>query len=370
MKKYALKYCLFLLPFAAAVALELFVLPSDFFTFRAWETLVVKHPFGGLLKGPFYPNMTLVKTETGGDLKPSSACAEKKKDVLWQTDAYGYRKAPSPVRRYPVIVVGDSNAAGGGLSQEEMFSEVLEKRLGLSVYPLAPDSIKYIFKHGLLKETKPDVIILENIERGILTGNFTIRPGASFQEMSRAERLLWKIRLHPVVQRAAVTLDRALKANMLQFLRARINARPAAAAAHSSGNGCPILFLQGEKANRDVPDETRRAAVRKIRELSIFFTGQGIRFIFLPIPNKENIYSRELGTPRPVFLEKLIAELREAGVEVIDTQKAYEDITRRQGRHLYHRDDTHWNAAGVETAAALVSAALRQKPPAAAAAPR
>jgi hypothetical protein len=30
MKKYALKYCLFLLPFAAAIALELFVLPGDF----------------------------------------------------------------------------------------------------------------------------------------------------------------------------------------------------------------------------------------------------------------------------------------------------------------------------------------------------
>ena len=361
MKKYGLKYLIFLSPFLAAVLIELFVLPMDFFTFRIWETLVVRRSYE-ILKGPFYPNMTIRKTEEGGDLKPAAACAIQKKDVVWQTDAYGYRKTASPAVHYPIIMVGDSNTAGGGLSQSEMISDVLEKRLNKAVYPLAPESIKYIFKHGLLKQTRPDVVILENIERGILTGNFTIPRNADFGTLSVADQMIWSVRLNPVVQSLAIYMDRTFKANMLQFVRARINAGPPTKAVIQTE--CPILFLQGPKANRDVPDNVRHEAALKIRHLSDFFTGRGIRFIFLPIPNKENIYYREVGTPKPVFLEKLISDLQAMGVEVADTQKAFENITGRTGTHLYHRDDTHWNALGVEVAATLVEDILSRPAPA------
>lgn len=361
MKKYALKYLIFLLPFLAAIAVELFVLPIDFFTFRAWEALVKQYSVG-VLKGPFYPNRTLIKTEEGGDLKPSAACKVRKKEVLWQTDAYGYRKAPSAIRHYPVIVVGDSNAAGGGLSQTEMLSEVLEKRLHQPVYSLAPESIKYIFKHGLLKQGKPEVVILENIERGILTANYSIRDASDFKPLPVWEKIMWSVMLHPAAQSVAVHLDRVLKANMLRFLRARIHSSTPPANATTADDPCPMLFLQGALANRDIPDPIRQHAVRNIKHLSDFFTAKDIRFIFLPVPNKENIHYRELGAPRPVFLEKLIAELKAAGVEVADTQKAFEEITKRSGASLYHHDDTHWNADGVKAAASLIEDILRVKP--------
>jgi hypothetical protein len=352
MKKYVFKYLIFLLPFLAVVLVELFVLPIDFFAFRVWESLLVRHSFG-ILKGPFYPNMTVVKTEAG-DLKPPVSCAIMKKDLVWQTDAYGYRKASVPAGTYPVIVVGDSNAVGSGLSQKEMFSEVLEKRVGKKVYPLAPESVKYLFKHRLLRNTKPQVVILEIIERNIMTDNFSVPGNAKFGPLSFPEQIIWSIRLTPAVQAFAVYMDRAFKANLLQFVRARINSSPPVARAATLDTRCPILFLQGEKANREIPDSIRREAVIKIKILSDFFTEQGIRFVFLPIPNKENIYYRELDTSRPVFLEKLIAELSAMGVEVADTQKAFEAITYRKSIPLYHRDDTHWNAAGAETAAVLV----------------
>ena len=362
MKKYGLKYFIFFLPFLMAVGIELFLLPIDFFTFRGWETLVRQRSYG-ILKGPFYPNMTIIKTEEGGDLKPSPSCVVKKKDVVWQTDAYGYRKAASSVQIYPIIVVGDSNTAGGGLSQSEMFSEVLEMRVGKSVYPLAPESAKYIFKHGLLKRAKPDVIILENIERGILTGNFKIPPDADFRELSFPDKIIWSIRLHPTVQSVAIHIDRALKANMIHYVKARLNSRKSPEIVDATGNPCPMLFIQGKTANREIPENIRHQAALNIKQLSDFFTSKGIRFIFLPIPNKENIYYRELGTPKPVFLEKLIVELRNMGVEVVDTQKIFEEITHRSSTHLYHRDDTHWNATGVETAVSLIEEALRTPPP-------
>lgn len=362
MKNYGLKYVVILLPFLAAFWVELFLLPIDFFTFRPWETLVVQDSYN-ILEGPFYPNMTLVKTEEGGDLKPPSACAVIKKDLVWQTDAYGYRKAASSAHPYPVILIGDSNAAGSGLSQSHLLSEVLEKSLGKSVYPLAPAHAKNIFRHGLLKQHKPEVVILEAIERHILPGHFPIPSKADFQSLSLRDKIIWTVRLNPVVQSAAIKLDRVFKANMIHYVKARINSRQAHTAGNAAGSSCPMLFLQGASANREIPDIVLHKTVHDIRRLSDFFTGKGIRFVFLPIPNKENIYHQYLGTPKPVFLQKLILELRQAGVEVADTQKAFDEITARTSRPLYHRDDTHWNPAGVEAASRLVEDILHRPSP-------
>ena len=361
MKKYCLKYFLFFLPFLAAICVELFILPIDFFTFRVWETLVKRRSFG-IINGPFYPNMTILKTEEGGDLAPSPTCTIKKKDVLWMTDAYGYRKAAASDKRYPVVIVGDSNAAGGGLSQTEMISEVLEKRIGKNVYPLAPQSLKDIFDHGLLKQTKPDVVILESIERGILTGNYKIPQNADFRDLSFYNEIIWSMRLNPAIQSVTIKIDRIFKANMLHYVKARINPQRRQDTRNQAANQCPILFLQGAAANRDIPDEIRHRAALNIKRWSDFFTAKGIRFIFLPIPNKENIYYRDLGTSKPVFLEKLIGELQDLGVEVVDTQSVFDQITNQTSIHLYHRDDTHWNAEGVKMAAELLEDLIRKKP--------
>lgn len=364
MKKYVLKYIIFFLPFLAALFVELFLLPIDFFTFRPWETLVVKDSYK-ILDGPFYPRMTLVKTEKEGDLRPSPACAVAKKDLLWQTDAYGYRKAASSRTRYPIIIIGDSNTVGSGLSQPDTISEVLQRRLGKDVYPLAPALPGHIFRHGLLKQHKPEVIILQSIERNIMPGHLPVPPVADFQPLSVKDRIIWSVRLHPVVQKAAIKLDRALKSNMIHFIKARINPQPARAGDNIEEETCPVLFLQSIVPRMDIPDEVRQKTVDEIKELNDLFTLKGIRFIFLPVPNKENIYHRLLGVPRPVYLEKLISELRLAGVEVADTQGEFDKITRETGTPLYHRDDTHWNTAGVEAAAALVTEILQKPAPAA-----
>ncbi len=51
------------------------------------------------------------------------------------------------------MIVGDSNIAGSSLSQEELLSEILEKNLGQSVYPLASERLRAVFQHNLLKKT-------------------------------------------------------------------------------------------------------------------------------------------------------------------------------------------------------------------------
>ena len=308
MKKYSIiKYILFFLPFIIAICIELFVLPIDYFTFRAWETLSARRSFG-ILKGPFYPDIVITMTEMGGDLDSQTKCAVKK-DVIWITDQYGYRKANTSSKRFPVVIVGDSNLAGGSLTQDDTLANVLEKRLDRGVYPLAPESLKTIFEHGLLKQFPPDIIILESIERNILTCTLKMSKERDFGKLPMWNKILLKVQLTRTIQSIAITFDRIFKANMLNYLRARINKTALPDIKGSGTAQCPILFLQGAAANNDISIERINAFALDIKNASDFFTSKGIRFIFLPIPNKENIHQITIneypGNKRGIFYTKI-----------------------------------------------------------------
>jgi hypothetical protein len=115
----------------------------------------------------------------------------------------------------------------------------------------------------------------------------------------------------------------------------------------------PIFFLQGAAANQNVPKDKLDRAIDIIKSYNDILNSKGIRFIFLPIPEKENIFHEYLHTEKPVFLEHLIFSLKEMGIEVVDTQKAFEEAFN-DNVLLYHTDDTHWNANGVRVAADLL----------------
>ena len=83
------------------------------------------------------------------------------------TDSYGYRKKRSDRLKYEVIIIGQSEIYGDGLTQKEMLSEVLEDKLSLGVYPFAPAGV-----NGFLKEERflfhpPEIVILSSMERAV-----------------------------------------------------------------------------------------------------------------------------------------------------------------------------------------------------------
>lgn len=350
MSSYPIKYLLFFIPFIAAICLELFVLPVHQFTFRVWESLSVKRSFG-ILKGQFYPNMELRKIEEG-DLAYYTLCAEKK-DVQWITDKYGYRKANVPIKRHPIVIVGDSNVAGSSLSQEELLSEVLEKKLGQSVYPLAGERLRALFKHDLISRNLPGIVVLAGIERD-LPESLPPLKHKDLRTSSLLEKTLRKLRLNSVIQNIAVLIDRIFKANMLNYLRARINGSSPSQRRVGTTTECPIFFLQGIDANKASTSERIEQTALRLKGYRDFLQKKGVRFIFLPIPNKETIFYHYLKTQKPFFLDKLVKKSRELDIEVINTQKAFEDFYQKTGSMLYHRDDTHWNEQGVRIAADLL----------------
>jgi len=350
MKKFILKVFVFSVPFLFMIGIELFILPIDFFAFRVWEALLIRE-FRSILPGHFYPRMEITKLETGGDLAHDTPFAIPKR-VKWVTDRYGYRKKDAEGTKPQVVIIGDSNIAGIGLTQEEMLSEVLEDLLKVSVYAYAPvGSINTFLKDFRFKKDSPKVVIVSFIERDILNMPF---PKLS----QRRERFFsffeWrdKIRQARWVQSVGVMLDRLFKMNMLNYVGAKAGNGARMNFYHFPSKFGPMLFVQGEAANKEVPTERLHKAVETIEAYNQILRKRNIRFIFLPIPNKENIYHNFLPDPRrPVFLERLIQELKKRKIETVDTQKAFEDEYRENSALLFFLDDSHWNPSGVRLAA-------------------
>jgi len=358
LKTYPAKYLLFFLPFIAILCIELFILPIHTFTFRTWESLIVKHTFG-ILKGPFYPNIKVSMIEEGS-LAYRTTWAVKK-DVTWVTDRHGYRKANSPLNNYSIMIVGDSNVAGSGLSQQELLSEALERRLGVSVYPLSPERLRVLHSNSMFMENPPSLVIMESIERGLRDPKVSapLRAG-EFQQPSSFSRLIMAIRLNGILQKIAILADRTLKGNMLQYLRARINGKGPSMEPMEMKSECPTLFLHGTQVNRDFPMKEIDQIARRLKESRDVLLKKGIRFIFLPVPNKETIYFKCLGIERPIFLDRLVQRLRELNVEVVNTLPAFEKTYQQRSMMLYHFDDEHWNAKGVNITADLLEHQIRQ----------
>jgi len=367
MKKFVIKSVLFLLPFLAAMGIELFVLPIDFFTFRVWEALIISK-FRNVLPGEFYPNMKVTKIEEG-DMAHHTRFTHKRR-VTWYTDRYGYRKQNTSRNKHEVVVIGDSNIAGSGLTQEDILSEVLEKKLKVSVYPISPGSIDTFLRERRFQKDPPNIVIIASVERFI----FELDPFRASQKVPRGfkkqikdmrDRFKDRMEGNRLIQFVGITLDRIYRANMLQYLRAslrRIGSShseeiPSNAASSKYG---PVFFFQGADANRDVPKDRLDQVVKVIKTYDDLFRSRGIRFIFLPIPEKENIYYEALQTKKPVFLEQLISTLRNLGIETVDTQKAFEDAFRK-GVLLYHTNDTHWNENAVRITADLIQDLIEGK---------
>jgi hypothetical protein len=261
-----------------------------------------------------------------------------------------------------MVIIGESNIAGSSLTQEEILSEVLEDQLKVSVYPYAPvGRINSFLKNKRFIENSPDIVIFARIERELLDLP-SLKP---IRENKLSSKLKKQIQKNRMIQSLTIQLDRVSKMIMLHHFRANLRRSISTpkhfGSEHISSQYGPIFFVQGRSANEDVSKEKLDKAIQIIKSYNDAVKSRGIRFIFLPIPNKENIYFESLQTPRPVFLEQLISELKSHGIETIDTQKAFEEAFQKNQVLLYHTDDTHWNGNAVRIAADLLTKVIEER---------
>jgi len=323
-----------ILPLVVLYAIEV-MLPSTSFTFRVWEAIGSK---SGFLLGPFYPNIDINYIEVG-DLVPHSEFAIEK-EVFWKTDKLGYRN-DSFIATPDILLIGDSNTAGGSLSQEETLTHHLKQATGLAVYNLAPaDMNTYIsFKNeGVF--TTPRLIIYSCIERAI--------PDLPPID-ERVRRKYLDIRLNPLFQFLTVQFDKLYKGNSLEYLKARTLGLGRQAI--QSPNGEDMFFIQGAGAVLDTEGDLLNQASARINSYKIYCNSIGCEFVFMAIPNKETIFWELAGLERqPTFVDRLNQKLNSEGTKTIDAVRVF-DTLLKQGIVPYHYDDSHWNIYAVKAVA-------------------
>ncbi|MFD2245459.1 alginate O-acetyltransferase AlgX-related protein [Pontibacter ruber] len=349
-KKLLLKLTLLLLPFAVWPLIEAAVLPINFFTFRVWETLAVNEM--QIMSGPFYPNM-YIKMEEEGELAPHTSFA-KKKVVEWYTDAYGYRNRDS---KCDVLLIGDSNITGVKLTQEETLAEVLERQLNKEVYSFAPATVNRFLATSRFQQNPPEVVIVSSIERRIPALPAVGSNGFQSKVRDFTGNLIGS---SPVLTHLAVTADRISKLALYRRTLASIDRALGKKEYIAYDNQ---FFIQGDTANRTYSQEEVNQIADVLEGYRNVLQAKGMRFLFLPIPNKENIYYQMLPSRRkPDFLPRLIAELRQRNIDVVDTQSTFEHMYHAENTFLFPNDDGHWNDIAVKQAANLVAQQLNNSP--------
>lgn len=348
-KRLLKKLVLLVLPFVLWPFIEAVVLPMNFFTFRVWETISVNSM--RLMSGPFYPNMHMRMVEEG-ELAPRTPYAVKKQ-VEWYTDPYGYRNRDTKAN---VLLIGDSNVTGAKLSQEETLAEVLERQLGKDVYSFAPATINRFLGTRRFEENPPEIVVVASIERRIpeLPAVGATGMGNKLRDITGTA-----INSSKVLTWLAVTADRISKLALYHRTLANIDRKFGKKEYISYGNE---FFMEGEYANRTFSVDEINQIADVLQGYKQALDARGIPFVFMPIPNKENIYYRLLPSgQKPDFLPRLTAALRSRGVQVVDTQSTFERLYEQELQQLYPADDGHWNSTAVAAAATLLAEKLQEQ---------
>ena len=166
-------------PFFIAIIFELFILRSDFFTFRIWEAaLSIPYRYPGM----YFPNLHIKKEKEYGDRYRLGI--KESRPVEWFTDAYGWRNRPEIERRqrYDAVVIGDSNIVGSFLDQKNTLAEVLAERAHKTVYSYASEStaVALFFSDPRPVLRTPSLIVIESKAANWFTNNSFL---INFREM-------------------------------------------------------------------------------------------------------------------------------------------------------------------------------------------
>jgi hypothetical protein len=331
-KKFVKRAILFVLIASSPLIPEIISFNNPY-TFRVWEAITT-HNFN--LDRPFYVDRTIHKIEEG-DLGYRTKYAVKK-DVIWHTDEWGYRNNAAFLN-YDIVIMGDSNIAGSTLSQNQTFANSLMEISNFSVYSYSPADINKYLSEKRFIDNPPKIIILASIEREIYDLPKINQP----QNIKSNKNLLFAEKIEDC-------FDQMLKLSFYREILAKITGL----FFHRDlivNDKTNMLFLKTALDSRTHNLDNFSETISIIKEYNDYFSDKNIRFIFLPIPDKESVYSAQLPEEYKEYrkynnyLPKLITELKGGGVEVIDI---YTSFTDKNDFMFYNLDDTHWNYNAVK----------------------
>ena len=333
MRKMIVILSLFLMPVLVICVYNAVVLSPIRFTHRVWDGLLITNN----KYVAFYPNY-YVEMDEIGDLGFRTSKAIKK-HVVWEIDGFGFRN-DSVISNPDILIIGDSFVAGGGLSQEHTITNVLSKLMpSTKIYSMAPTTFSTFLiynKTGRIK--KPKLIILFCVERFLNEKNDTIA------DIENIKYLSDKLNFSKFDE----ILDRMLKGTDRLAVSSFFHRR--------TGIGIPsvidkkILFFEGKMSINNESEKLSKS-IENAKMINDKCKSMGIRFLFIPMPNKESLYWESVPfTKQPDLLYKVDSILNKNKILTIN---ALDILTKAKSKHklLYHLDDTHWNNLGVQVVA-------------------
>ncbi len=324
------KVALFIFPAFFCILILEALLPITFFTHRHYEA--IKYVSNGLSQCNNYENIATYKVSVG-DLCHHTE-NEVPRNIFWKTDKLGNRNDEF-VEKSDIMFFGDSFIEGCTLTQKETISNRVKSKLKgkVSVYNMAPYSINELesfIKMGIIK--KPKVIIYSIIERYLPSPIVPNRNPENYKQKTKFNSFLEYGSLN-------MYIDKAFKFYSVKWIKARISDSKGAGIAGTKQS--KMYFLDGKAISNNVNYAVD--ASKLILSYQKYFDSLGIKFIYMPMPNKETVYFDYVPFKQHQELLKLDSILKKENVLTINTLQIYNEYRKKSTKLLYNLDDTHWN---------------------------
>ena len=321
--------------------------------------------------GRWDPNLDVVR-ESYGDLASMSGQPSFRewRQIRFQTDEAGFRNRTRS-GKIDLLILGDSFGAGGGTTQDKLFSRVLERKYGLRTYNLSYPGGPYDeFVNFAIESPKltfaPHAIV-------VWTWYIGNDLADSAGEIFDVGQLPWNNKLEAWLVKYRTFKNRSPMNQWWQAIQSRRANHGGEVMVRSLPNGQPILFVSGHDwwglqskqaiehhPNFDKNERTLEAMKRLVAE-------KGLNLVVLVLPTKGEVYRWivEGRDPRPEdaepsgFTLAVLAACGRVHVQCLDTKPYLVEQGRRlfasSGNLLWWRDDSHLGEYGHATIAEFIA---------------
>jgi SGNH hydrolase-like domain, acetyltransferase AlgX len=304
--------------------------------------------------------------------------------ITFSTDHLGFRANPylkSGQGPQVLFVKGDSFIYGVGLSDNETLPSVLTGRYGIPSYNGArfhddPDGLPemdWLLDH---LPSRPTTIVYTYLEHGTFLSPQTT-PGLNGLIMRRDPVLDGDLRYLKMLnmffwQMSPPRIVTTRFFNSLENDKVFPNENAKTIQSLALPNGEKLLFrdYEYELATLDRGPAAVAQSMTGFRWFKSELDKRHLRLVVLLLPNRYTIYAPLLGGndgPWAHYLDHLDVALQKEGIETVNGLDIYRASARQEvnsGQLSFYREDTHWNARGVELIAKPLADAINHNSPA------
>ncbi len=321
--------------------------------------------------GRWDPNMVLVD-ESYGDLAAvaQDPALREPRQIVFQTDAAGFRNAPVP-RPVDLVVLGDSFAAGWGTTQDRLFSSLLQHRYGRNTYNLSfPGGPYDQYVNFAIESPRLALATHAMVLWAFYTGNDL---DDAYGKTWDIQELPWRSDLGAWAVRYRTFRNRSPLHRLMEAVQTRITGPPGGIIARQLPDGRPILFQEQHEAwaRRSEAELARHPNFSKLEQtlaaMHRLAGERGVEITVLLLPTKGEVYrwildrrDWRLDDAEPSgFSRAVLKACGRTGVRCLDikpylVREAHRLFTE-QGELLWWRDDTHLGERGHEAVAAFIA---------------